>query len=269
MTMHKTFSLAAVALVACLTGAAQAMPMTIFDDDFEDTPALTNGNDAATQTELNSGVATGSWTVTDAVNGTILLTSASNTGIRIDRGSFDLTANFSQAGFVGEDATVITFDFHSTRDTPNANQKPYTFTGLEGGTQLFELTVLNPNNNNKSLSPDTSSDTLGGIEEAIGGFNNGQLRSIQITLSATSYDIWLDGDNDGNVDANETLLGVSYTNNPTTGITALQFEGSGTEGSGTDGAGVALDNILVTTIPEPASLALVALGGLMMIRRRA
>ena len=265
MKLHTKTRLTALAATAALT-AGSANAVTIFDDDFEDTAIYSIGSDAVMQTTLNAGVATGSWTVAEGEESKVM-SEDSNKGFVMDRGVFDVTSTFSQAGVVGADATTITLDFHSSREN---NPKDYFFIGLQGATELFRITVKNPGLANSTLTPDTSTDELENVTFSSGNLDTSDLRTITITLSATSYDIWLDSDNDGIVDAtatssNELLSDVAYTNNPTTGITALRFLGTNEIQSG---SGVAIDNFLVTTVPEPTSLALITLGGLLIARRR-
>jgi len=270
MKNHTRTLLAALTATAALAaGSANADTITIFDDDFEDTTAFGTGdNDTTRQTNLNGGVATGSWTVTTG-NNTNIDTDASNTALVIRDNNFDITSTFSQAGVVGPDATTIQFDFENVREN---GDKVTSFIGRQGATSLFTIDVIAPGNTAPGPAPVrvTTDSTPDLIEYGQGGLSPGNfvdsfLRTMTITLSATSYDVWVDIDEDDAVDTGELLASLAYTNNPTTGITGLQILETG---SATN-IGVAIDNYLVTTvIPEPASLALLGVGGLLLAGRR-
>lgn len=140
MITHTKPLLAGLVLTSVVSAGTAHAVTVIFDDDFEDTTLFSGVSDAVIQTNLNAGVAVGTWTVADGQESK-LQTQASNKGFVIDRGTFDVTAAFSQAGAVGPDATVISLDFHSSRENQT---KDYFFIGLQGSTELFRITVNNP-----------------------------------------------------------------------------------------------------------------------------
>lgn len=51
-------------------------------------------------------------------------------------------------------------------------------------------------------------------------------------------------------------------------VTAMSDGGTGTIGFTSNQAGAKIDNLVITSVPEPATLGLLALGGTMMVRRR-
>ena len=270
-----TNQLSALAAAGCLSAIAAtsaSAAITIFEDDFEDTSAFVAGDtDATKQTNLNSGVATGSWSVTNGNNANIG-TDSSNKALVIRDNNFDITSTFSQAGVVGANATTIRFDFAIVREN---GDKRTSFIGLQGATSLFSVDVIAPG---KAGTPATggqggvqvtTDSTTALIEYNQGGispgnFVNSHLHSMTITLSATSFDVWVDIDGNDAVDTGELLASLAYTNNPTTGITGMQI----LENGAPTNIGVAFDNYLVTTIPEPSTALLGGLGLLALLRRR-
>jgi hypothetical protein len=264
-TTTKTLLTGLTAAAALIAGSANAASITIFDDDFQNTTAFLSGDsDADKQTDLNAGVATGTWTVTDGQESD-LGTDGTNNGFVLERGAYDVTANFSQAGAVGTDATTIQFDLQTVREN---GDKRTSFIGKQGTTSLFTVDVVGAGSKDVEVFHNGSALLQFDYNQGIlspGNLTNSALRTFTITMSATTYDLWIDIDGDDIVDIGEQVSSIAYSSTPTTGITSLQVLGA--TGSNTD-AGVAIDNVLVTTVPEPGSLALLGLGGLLVASRR-
>jgi len=254
---HSTYRCVALALFLPLV-AVFAMPgvsiaVVIFDDDFQDTTTgrLDAGLPGTTPADvLNAGVAVGTWSVAQDEESAIQSSGAAR-AIMMDQGSYNFTANFSQEVSLSNYAIVVTLDAGLRRR--NNNQKRTFIEGLDANDNvLFRLRVNAPSNNNTNtaLQYDNGPGYTDIAKPSLiwsSGYNPSNLRSLEILASSTSYNVWLDVNNDGIRDSGEFVTGLPYLNSPTAGVDRLVFRGNSQAGS-------RYDNILVTVIPEPATM---------------
>ncbi len=228
--------------------------ITIFDDDFQDTPV-----GAATQASLNSNINVGTWTVGNQQESAII----TNSGVRalmLDQGAYSYTAQFSQPGSLSA-GTNISFETNLRRR--NNAAKINEVIGFDANSnELFHLRYTAPANNDTNNAVQyfdgvSYQDVAKPSLKWSSGFNPNNLSELEIVLSATGYDVFVDIDNDGIPD--DSVLNINYLNAPTAGIDQLQLIGNSQ-------AGARYNDLLVVAgenvVPEPASIAIWSLLGL-------
>lgn len=120
--------------------------------------------------------------------------------------------------------------------------------------------------------------TPGEIEQYSGGWQTIGTYALD-TWQSIEISIYLSGANAGTfdfqVDGNAPTTGIPWrtaiTLDDDTRITDIWFQGTGTseaQGGGLTSRYGRIDNLVVTWVPEPASLSLLGLGGLLCLRRR-
>ncbi len=97
---------------------------------------------------------------------------------------------------------------------------------------------------------------------AIGNSSVEGWHTYTVTVGANSVDFTLDLNSDGNINATASVAAVAGAG----GFNAIRLGGPSDLSSA--GGGAHFDNILLETVPEPGSLALLGLGGLAVLRRR-
>ena len=196
--------------IACLF-LSGVMPLssqavTIFDDDFEDTVD-------ATQSNLVSGVAEGTWIQTN-VDTSSIKTSGS-TYLFLSRGDYDYTAVFSSIGETKGGGT-ITMDL-GYKDAVHDYQ---TIAILEGTNELFRMEVQTDDGDTGNTDAQinlvgaTTATIANGIREVEPGN-----RTFTFTLDETGVDLSITGDGiTGSLDAS-----VDYGTTPIQGADRMRF----------------------------------------------
>lgn len=295
------------ALAAVFATSAQAS-LIVFDADFNastETGATVTAN--ATVSNLDAGTATGSWALSGAGGGTpgaIIDNVAAGTGTD-NAFAFDLgisgAANNRATGLFTEavdisagDTLSFEFDLYASRQG-NGRQVRLALQNANGasGNAYVMIFQLNPsktfrwlNTSNGQTIVSTSTGVNDGFQNAADGsylsWTEGVGIGVKIDVSGqttlsdtgggpptTGATISIDWDNDGVFDAGDgDIVGVDM--GPRLGgITSIDRFELFYGGSGGN-RGAYIDNISAdkTPIPEPASLAILSLGGLMMARRR-
>jgi len=268
MKTHNTIiilTLFAIALLGCVARPGAAA--TIFNADFEGSAV---GGDTG-KTNLDAGTSVGDWTVgAEGGEHTGVRASGGNQAAAFDRVApqWSYTANMGSTEALSGGITV-SLDLHALRQ--NGAEKLATISGIDAANQpFFTVTVDETDTSNPKDIILNGGSTINGVQLQAGSFVNDKLRTVTLELGATSYDVWLDADDDGVIDGGEQLTGISYLTTPTTGLAALSFESAVLSGSGSTGPGIMVDNINVDVVPEPSTLALAAFGllGLIGFRRR-
>lgn len=210
---------------------------TLFEADFEgsllSTPPSAN---AELQTNLNSGTAIGSWTVSSAEESYITHPPSSSTKwIFAEFGPYDFKAHFSSAAVLTDGGVTVEFDFTFGR---LGTDRDHIFTLLQAdgtiGVQLTiryfnggDWTALGPGGTLIDL-PNFPFDRISGQSSTLD-----TLRRLKIVLSEASYDVFIDDD--------LQAFDLAYAN-PVSNVATLTLEGT------QEFSGGIYDDILVTQV---------------------
>lgn len=284
-----------MALVAALVFAGGASAGVIFNADFNASTAVSGSVTAnATVANLNAGTSVGDWSNTSGGNpptGAIIDNSTSGDGsdnaFAFDNstagGQFISTANFSEDLEIGNGAT-IEFDIYAARQGGGrdivfqfrnaSNNISYNFRFELDNSKHFEFVETGGAATRLATAPDgdTGSDFDNpGVGDYMDGWTPIHVKIDLLGINAStvlddeSGRLSVDWEGDGNFTGPNDVLNVAFSPR-NAGISEITKIRLGYAGSGN--RGIWLDNLVVTEVPEPASLALMGLGGLMMMRRR-
>jgi len=256
MSLSLATKLQSTACIIPLLFAVQTSAATIlFDDDFQDTAVSA----PTSQADLNVGVAVGTWTVTTLEESFVQLAlDGADHVLTMDQGNFDITANFAQESTLALEPK-ISMEVGLRRRS--GNNKHNFIDGFDADdNRLFSIRLNgdeDSNSNEVAYSTDgsTYTDLEGGLVWQAPAVNSTNMKLVEIALDATGWDLWFDADDDGTMDAGEFTTDLSFIASPTAGLTTLQFTGESS-------AGARVDDILASQVPEPSSLAIAVLGGL-------
>lgn len=295
MTTKVLLSSFLAAGLTCSAGAA-----VVFDADFDAATAISGSVSAnADATNLNSGTATGSWTLTRNGNtpGAIVANAAQdNSAFAFDEGistGNGATGLFTErVDLAAGDTLSFEFDLYASRQGLGREVRlALTDTaGTVGSSRAYVLIFGLDNNKNLNYLNDGNAKTLisdnaGGGAAGNDGFTNpavdnylswssGTAIKVRVDVAGattvsgtTGATVSVDWNGDGDYDETNEVqnIDIGPRDVGVTGIDRFELFYSGT---GTKGAYV--DNIRAdrTPIPEPGSLALLGLGGLLVARRR-
>jgi len=247
---------AIILVVGLLAATASAAPVTLFFDDFEDDtiaanpPVLTSpgvgGDDIAdVGTAWASTVAGNNPGVRGGADQYLDLGSATTNGNR----SRYADAQFASTALAGGDVTVyfeIRWDY-----TPNGGTLAWA-TVRGGGTNLLDLTFRRGNSSNGGKRIQYNGSNI-----FVVGNSDTEWHTVTLTLHPADFDITLTGSGAG------TVTGLAYAN-ALANIDTVRFTTGGANGA----RNAFVDDVTVSQIPEPATLALAAVGLLGLRRRR-
>ena len=267
-------SLVALLTLGLLVATANAG--TIFSDDFDDKTNYSGGR-LQMSDRIYSGTYTGTWTTVPAQGtggwdhlgalgggsgaGYMALGGGKASGNRA-------TANMDSEGSLSQGVTV-SFDYKTKPDSIGSIDLAF-LKGFDADSNLLFELHMGQNGNENSSGYGQAVYRVGDIYTADSGDpavdniyfgERDQWIPIELTLGASSYDLWVDADQDGNVDTGETKSGIAYNTTPTAGLDALSFYADVAKGSD-------IDNIVVEVVPEPATMSLLVLGGIGVLARR-
>lgn len=269
-TQSLSFALAAAGLIASLSPNAQA-------DVVSDFTSVTNG--AVTGANLNAATTGGTWFLNGA-GGATYVVQEDGTGDkailgdgRTGTGGATVASTFMALTATAGNEVDLTsgdalFEFAtSTRRTGNNKGLRYQFVNQAGTTVLA---TLDWSHNANALvlnagAGDEDSTTLATVGNGGEGFSSSNLGAAWDSTSNQVHDVSVTFSG-GTVTAvfGSTTLSASFLN-ASDDVGRLRVQSIGTD---TTGRGVYLDEVSLTTVPEPSSLALLGLGAAMMIRRR-
>ena len=281
--MKKNINLlsATIAATALITGIS-ANAATVFSANFDGTTVadLGSGNGYGAQittTNLNAGTATGSWTVhaTQALGGKTAKMIQTDGGANVTNKA--LRFGIATDGVGGANTAVLTANLTSTLSLSNTITVSFDYgiisgdtsgrttymTGLDGsGNRLFQVGFINSSNSEQMGYFNASGTwTLIGTSGDLIGNNNtfwnaALMKNVTVEVGASTYDIKLAG---------ATLTGgsgIAFRDASASGLSNLALSAS------TPWTGGAFDNMEVSQIPEPSSVALTGIAGLCCLLRR-
>ena len=273
-----------IAAYGLLTGVTTNAATTYFSSNFDDTVVTNLGGSIGfgaqiTAGNLNAGTATGTWTVDQSQAAP---SNKSHKMIQPNGGGEDvsnkaLRLGINTDGTMGANNPVVTANLTSSLTLSNpisvsfdygivsfdSNDRTTYMTGIDSsGNKLFQVGFVN-STGIKQVGYFDSKDTwtlIGSANDLIGNnnthWNASSMKNVAIEIGVSTYDI--------------KLGGASMTNGSELGFRDLDASGlSQLELSASiKWTGGAFDNIVVTQVPEPNSLALIGLGLMSLFRRR-
>ena len=272
-----------IAAYGLLTGVTTNAATTYFSSNFDDTVVTNLGGSIGfgaqiTAGNLNAGTATGTWTVNQSQTapanqshkmiqtngGADVSNKALRLGISTD-GTMDannpvVTANLTSSLTLSNPISV-SFDYGIV-STDSGTRTTY-MTGIDSsGKRLFQVGFVN-STGVKQVGYFDSKDTwtlIGSANDLIGNnnthWNASFMKNVAIEIGVSTYDIKLGGASMTNGS------GLGFRDLDASGLSQLELSAS------IKWTGGAFDNIVVTQVPEPNSLALIGLGLMSLFRRR-
>ncbi len=252
-------------VVAAFTGTAHATVLFSHDmnDDTVDAAITSLSPEVGGYTSIGGGA---SWTVRQD-SSDLFGEGTANRYLEVMSGGG--WANLQSSSFTDLTSGTFSFDFYDPGDAGQMQVKPPH--NRDGGGSFWPRADLNDNAG--------SNGSVGGVLGDGTSYTFGQKHTFAIVFNATEsaidYSTLVDGTISLAANTYDTILDgerIKSTAYPDMASIPL-FQLTASPASSTDGGSIYVDNILVqdVVIPEPASLALVGLGGLVMaaIRRRA
>ena len=272
-----------IAAYGLLTGVTTNAATTYFSSNFDDTVVTNLGGSIGfgaqiTAGNLNAGTATGTWTVNQSQaapssksdkmiqtnGGADVSNKALRLGISTD-GTMDantavVTANLTSSLTLSNPISV-SFDYGIV--SFDGNDRTTYMTGIDSsGNRLFQVGFVN-STGVKQVGYFDSKDTwtlIGSANDLIGNnnthWNASLMKNVAIEIGVSTYDIKLGGASMTNGS------GLLFRDDNASGLSQLELSAS------IKWTGGAFDNIVVTQVPEPNSLALIGLGLMSLFRRR-
>ena len=266
-TKHLLTASAAFAALGMLAANAQAAPLTpVLDktlllDDF-DGDGLGTGDSGSVNGGFGTFGDTGSYTIEeDAADSTARLTTPNDSG--------------DNAGIVSKSAIDTSQIFTVRWDIDNqniagANNEGW-FAGLstDSGGGFGDLEIFVERTRGIEFTADGEI-ILG--DNSFNDVNAFDTDFVEITIDSTGYLLSFDtSGGETSVSGDWTTEGVNFNNlsdaNGLTYVTA-GFKDRGAKKNNNNPSLIEFDKIQVTTIPEPATAALIGVGGLLLLRRR-
>ena len=272
-----------IAAYGLLTGVTTNAATTYFSSNFDDTVVTNLGGSIGfgaqiTAGNLNAGTATGTWTVNQSQAAP---SSKSDKMIQTNGGADvsnkALRLGISTDGTMGANNPVVTANLTSSLTLSNpisvsfdygivsfdGNDRTTYMTGIDSsGNKLFQVGFVN-STGVKQVGYFDSKDTwtlIGSANDLIGNnnthWNASFMKNVAIEIGVSTYDIKLGGASMTNGS------GLGFRDLDASGLSQLELSAS------IKWTGGAFDNIVVTQVPEPNSLALIGLGLMSLFRRR-
>ena len=273
-----------IAAYGLLTGVTTNAATTYFSSNFDDTVVTNLGGSIGfgaqiTAGNLNAGTATGTWTVDQSQAAP---SNQSHKMIQPNGGGEDvsnkaLRLGINTDGTMGANNPVVTANLTSSLTLSNpisvsfdygivsfdGNDRTTYMTGIDSsGNKLFQVGFVN-SIGVKQVGYFDSKDTwtlIGSSNDLIGDTNThwdaSSMKNVAIEIGVSTYDIKLGGASMTNGS------GLLFRDDNASGLSQLELSAS------IKWTGGAFDNIVVTQVPEPNSLALIGLGLMSLFRRR-
>ena len=272
-----------IAAYGLLTGVTTNAATTYFSSNFDDTVVTNLGGSIGfgaqiTAGNLNAGTATGTWTVNQSQAAP---SSKSDKMIQTNGGADvsnkALRLGISPDGTMGANNPIVTANLTSSLTLSNPISVSFDYgivstdsgtrttymTGIDSsGKRLFQVGFVN-STGVKQVGYFDSKDTwtlIGSANDLIGNnnthWNASSMKNVAIEIGVSTYDIKLGGASMTNGS------GLLFRDDNASGLSQLELSAS------IKWTGGAFDNIVVTQVPEPNSLALIGLGLMSLFRRR-
>lgn len=286
MKMHSTVIFAATAAILGTTSLASAT--VILSDNFD---GRTNGNSDPLAGTLDSDWGSNNNTLGGSITQTYVTTPDRTSG------GVQQTVQ-SGTGVLRFGATAINYDLH-TNSTVTTNKSyvvnfDFQRAAASGFVAVFfgaEPSAVSAKDANAAFGPiNQIPDYAPTVEAAFLFQNNSNVGRVQVfsfgTQQGGNIDNAYDDTTTGTIGIHQAEVLVEAPNgfgagNPITYtlkidgitvpgavVTAISDGGSGTVGFSSNQAGGKIDNLVITSVPEPATIGLLALSGLMIGRRR-
>lgn len=252
MLVRTVFMCALCALILSVSGKAQAV--VVFQDDFDDETAGTN-------TDPGTPIVGQDWQVTEKTASRVAVVDT-----QAQSGANSLLVRRLATDDSPSPLATASFDAASQLLVQNAEQATISFEMLlldDGSTAQSIVLGNGPGGQMFNLHFIRSSSVAGEVQYFNGSFNStglnfaiGQWQTIQIDLDfdADTFTLSIEGN------ATTGSTDVGFTNNQTT-FESVSF------GSARPNHGY-FDDVLITTVPEPASAVLLCAGVALMVRGR-
>lgn len=231
-----------------------------------------------TAENLNTGTATGTWTVDQSqATPTSKTHKMIQTNGGADVSNKALRFGINTDGDMGANIAVVTANLTSslTLSNPISVSFDYGIVSTDSGTRTTYMTGIDSSSNRlfqvgfvnsgsvKQVGYFDSKDTwtlIGNVNDLSGNnnthWNASLMKNLAIEIGVGSYDIKLNGASMTNGS------GLVFRDDNASGLSKLQLSAS------IKWTGGAFDNITVTQVPEPNSLAMIGLGFMSLFRRR-
>lgn len=253
--MMKT--IAGVCFAAAMACTVAAQGSVIFSDDFD---SYTDTADMGTI-----------WSLGDGTLDTVLGNPGQSMYHPGTSGSFSggNTNSVSFAGLTPTAANPIVYTVDIYDDGTSANKRTTAGLRAAAGANLFEMGMYNSPAYYavRAVLPGPSWIAFSGmVDDSGGAIANAPVvgwHRFQVVLDGTNATFTLDLNSDGNINATE-VVPVAF--NAAYPLDIIRLGGPSDYSSA--GGGVNFDNVSLEVIPEPASLALLGLGGLAMLGRK-
>jgi len=248
-------------MVTILGAVPSYARIVIVDANFNNSDLQSAGN--VTEANLDLGTPGGTWTIGNVEDSLIndSTTDPNDHALAGDRGPYDFTLDITGSDpLLATDEVEVSLDWEIIRTlSGTADEKENFFVGFDSlGNEVFRLILTLDGGTDGDRGRLGYIDTLGmqvnvvddlpSVDSNPGQFVIADLTDVQLDLGTATFDILVNGSTEA--------TNIPYRTLGVFDLASLQLLGSGPgDDDGTD-AGAWYDNIEVSVVPEPSSIAL-------------